>query len=311
MTTNLILRMSEATGLSVPDVEHIVATAPRRYKVFKIPKKNDRGWREIAQPSRELKALQRFLVQRVLNGLPVHEAVHGYVVGKGIKTNASAHAGSNYLLKLDLTNFFPSLKPADLRNHLRHYAPDLLSREEERQASLTMFWLPKKSKAPRLCIGAPSSPFLSNTLMFGLDVSISKICEEEGVCYTRYADDMSFSCLQKDTLGKVQHSVTELIHGSKHPKLRINDEKTVHISRAQRRVVTGIVINAVGNLSIGRDRKRLIRSMVHRHTLRQLTVDQQNELQGLIAFSMHIDPKFAASMHRRLAGCAPLGDNVW
>lgn len=295
MTTRLIISLSHWSGLSVPDVEHIVATAPRRYKVFSIPKRNG-GLREIAQPSRELKVLQNLVVRRILHLLPLHDAAHGYVKGRGIKSNAAAHVSSHYLLKLDLQDFFPSIRPHDLTKHLRAYAPDLLSAEEVMQVRDIVFWKPKGDRTSRLCIGAPSSPFLSNTLMIDLDTSLAGFAAELGVTYTRYADDMAFSCMEKDVLPKIQQMATAAIEASLSPRLRVNYEKTVHISRAHRRMLTGIVLNAVGEISIGRERKRVIRSMVHRQSLGQLSELQVLELQGLLAFAHDIEPVFAAKM---------------
>ena len=45
-----------------------------------------------------------------------------------------------------------------------------------------------------LPIGAPSSPVLSNLVLENMDSRISNFCYDRGFTYTRYADDMIFSC---------------------------------------------------------------------------------------------------------------------
>lgn len=298
MTTKLMAILSQWSGLKISDVEYIVRSAPRRYKVFSIPKRSG-GERVIAQPSRELKALQRLITDRIIFDLPVHGAAHGYVKGRGIKSNAAAHANSNFILKMDFSNFFPSIRPADLGRHMKKHLAAQVTEEERRQLYNLVFWRPRGERGLRLCIGAPSSPFISNTIMFDLDSKIHEICQVAGVIYTRYADDLTFSCAEKGVLGQLEARVSSIIDGSKSPRLSVNNEKTVHISRAQRRTVTGININSVGALSIGRDRKRLIRSMVHKSTLGQLSFEEDRELNGLLAFANDIEPEFAVKMRAR------------
>jgi RNA-directed DNA polymerase len=293
--TALIENLAEWTGLSFQDVTYIVATAPRRYKVFQIPKRNG-GWRTVAQPSRELKLLQNLVVKRVLHLLPLHDVAHGYVKGRGIRTNANAHAQSNYALKLDIEDFFPSIRPIHFRRHLERHAPQMLKADEVLQAANLIFWTPKGVRTPRLCIGAPSSPFVSNTLMFELDTALANLAAAHQVTYTRYADDMTFSCAEKGVLGPFEFAATNVIEGYRNLRLRINARKTTHISRAHRRMVTGVLLTPVGNLSIGRERKRLIRSMAHRFKLGQLSPDQIAEFNGLVAFAADIEPEFVARL---------------
>lgn len=42
---------------------HLIQTAPARYKVHEIEKRNDRGKRTIAQPTAEIKMLQRLMLK--------------------------------------------------------------------------------------------------------------------------------------------------------------------------------------------------------------------------------------------------------
>lgn len=301
MTTRLVENLSAWAGLSSADIERIIRSAPRRYKVFSI-KKRDGGLRVVAQPSRELKLLQRLVVSRVLSGLRVHEAAHGYVHGRGIKSNALAHAQGRYLLKMDLENFFPSIRPLDLARRLSREAQIPLELDEKRQIYSLVFWKPR-GLGMQLCIGAPSSPFVSNSLMYDVDVAISALALERGVVYTRYADDMTFSCVEKGVLPELQALVENVIDSSRTPRLRVNRGKTVHISRAQRMVVTGVTINTGAELSLGRERKRLIRSMVHRFQRGELELEERWKLKGLLAFAHDIEPEFAAKMRAR---CHPV-----
>jgi hypothetical protein len=61
---SLVIELIEAIGLSGNDIERVIHTAPARYKVYPIEKRSG-GHRIIAQPSRELKAIQRYILARL------------------------------------------------------------------------------------------------------------------------------------------------------------------------------------------------------------------------------------------------------
>jgi RNA-directed DNA polymerase len=73
--------------------------------------------REIAQPAREVKMLQRILIDHLLLTLPVHHAARAYRKGLSIRDNAAPHAGSHPILKMDFKDFFPSIRSSDWEKH--------------------------------------------------------------------------------------------------------------------------------------------------------------------------------------------------
>ena len=101
------------------ELNRIIATAPHRYKVFYIPKKQAGRFREIAQPAYELKKIQNWLVDHLNDRLPTHDCAVAYRKGRGIKYNAIQHAGKRYVLKMDLINFFPSIVQDDVIKHIK------------------------------------------------------------------------------------------------------------------------------------------------------------------------------------------------
>jgi hypothetical protein len=96
----------ENLGMSFSDVERIIASAPARYFVFQIDKRSG-GKRTIAQPARELKAIQHYILREKLSLFPIHESATAYMSGNSIAKNASAHIVSKITLKMDFEGFFP------------------------------------------------------------------------------------------------------------------------------------------------------------------------------------------------------------
>jgi hypothetical protein len=102
-------RIATQFGLSVPYVERLARTASHRYMHYAIKKKSG-GEREIAHPSRELKVLQKWLLENILIKLPIHVSATAYQKGSSIRINAGIHAANNYILRVDFQNFFPLLQ---------------------------------------------------------------------------------------------------------------------------------------------------------------------------------------------------------
>ncbi|MDF4657427.1 reverse transcriptase domain-containing protein [Vibrio parahaemolyticus] len=178
------------------EFSHYLAKKPSgHYKVYKIPKRTF-GFRVIAQPTPELKRIQRAIVEQMKPCVQIHSSAKAYVNGINIKENASVHVKSSYLLKLDLENFFNSLTPSMLLKALNYQDIVLVNNDIEPLIEL-LFWNRTKKKSPNLVlsVGAPSSPFLSNFIMYEFDKIVTNYCTKLNINYSRYADDLTFSRL--------------------------------------------------------------------------------------------------------------------
>lgn len=290
--SDVLHRMSSDLAMMPSHLAKIIQTAPLRYKLFEIPKKAG-GMREVAQPAREVKAIQRWIVREIGPKLPIHDSATAYREGASIRKNAEAHVYSRYMLKLDFTNFFPSILRSDVYSHLERHCSEFLDPSAEKLIAHVCCWARRRQPPLRLCIGAPSSPMLSNSIMYEFDNRLSATAEQEGVIYTRYADDITLSSRDRGKIDRYGEFVKELLSELQYPKLSLNLAKTVRASRAGKRVVTGLVLTPDGNVSIGRDRKRLIRTMYHHSLSQQLGEKEMRELQGLLSFADSIEPGFS------------------
>ena len=290
--------LQEAFGLNEAQVHRLMARSPHTYKIYTIPKKSG-GVRTIAQPARETKYIQHWLMQTVFSKLPIHECAAAYKVGASIKANAQAHAHNEYISKFDFEMFFSSIKEADLKSHLTRWLdPDLSVRDIGKIARLACL-SPKDGTGLCLSIGAPSSPVLSNSVMYEFDVKISEWCKSQGMIYTRYADDLTFSTNRKEIAAQLEPAIQKTLQSLEYPKLRINEKKTIHLSKKNQRKITGIIINNENEISIGRERKRIISSLIHRFSIGMLPPQDLFNLQGLLGFAKDIEPIFIARMRKK------------
>lgn len=287
----ILEKLMDGTGLGRAELLKIIHTAPARYKVYAIPKRSG-GERQIAQPSRPLKILQRIIVDSLLNELPIHDAASAYRVGRSIRDNAEAHCASNFVLKLDFVNFFNSLLVGDWDAYVRRNLTKVSA--EDRYILRQLLFFGAGSINPRyLSIGAPSSPIVSNILMYQFDLEMSARCGKAGVNFTRYADDITLSATAIGPLLELENGIPRVLAKTKSPRLELKREKRGLYSRAGRRMVTGLVLTPDGNVSLGRERKREISAMVD-HVRKDINVRPAHILKtkGYLGFAISCEPAF-------------------
>lgn len=295
--TPLFQRLLARSPFSEHELIVLIATAPSRYKVHYVEKRGGRGRREIAQPTKEIKFLQRLLVKHELNALPIHDAAVAYRAGLSISDHARPHAQGRYLLKLDFKDFFPSIKWASLAYCLARDTE--YTREELWILGNLLCRKAKVSGAHQLSIGAPSSPHISNYVLHEFDSKLTELCSSCGVTYTRYADDLAFSTRTPGTLDAVEQEVRRLLGELEYLELQLNETKSVNVSRKQRRTLVGLTLSNDGHASIGREAKRQLRLAMHRASLGTLPATETANLQGRLAFTYAIDPKFVDELLKR------------
>jgi RNA-directed DNA polymerase len=296
---DLLNKISRELFIPLHDLRFLARSAPYRYKVYEIKKRQPRKTRTIAQPAREVKRLQYWVISCLLKGFPIHSAALAYRKGKSILDNARRHAKKRFLLKLDFKDFFHSIKASDFRQLLEQAAPKLVDASDVDYLCSILFWRDKRSGELILSIGAPSSPVLSNIMMYEFDRKVDEYCRSVGVTYTRYADDLTFSTNKRQILTLVAEEIGRICHDLPYPHLRLNVEKTVHASKATSRRVTGLVLSNDGVVSIGHRKKREIHAAVHHFKAGKLNANETSALGGMLAFVNSVEPNFLLVLMER------------
>jgi RNA-directed DNA polymerase len=286
---------------------HRDAATRLHYYRFTLPKR-DGSERPIWAPLPKLKAAQRWIQHHIVEKLLVHGAVHGFLPGRSVLTNAAAHTGSAVVLHLDLKDFFPTVtlprvKGIFRKAGYREQVATLLAllcteapREIVQQDGKTYY----VALGPR-CLpqGAPTSPALTNTLCLRLDQRLSGLAARLGWRYTRYADDLTFSLplghKGKPRLGALLGLVQRIVAAE---GFRINAAKTRVARRGCRQKVTGLVVNGDGSPRVPRVLRRQLRAAGHnrRHGRPTKEGDTAARLAGYAAYVYMTDPKLGARL---------------
>lgn len=200
-----------------------------QYREITIPKKKPNQFRTLSVPSRNLKLIQRWILDNILYCIECDDVVTGFIPLKSVTDNAMPHIGKKYIYKFDLKDFFPSITRKRVYYLFKKlgYSSDL----SNALATLCSF----KDCLPQ---GAPTSPYIANILCSRLDSRINSFCKKNNFTYTRYADDITISGDEK--LVHYKHLFRKIINDS---GFVFNDDKARLLRSGQRKLITGIVVN--------------------------------------------------------------------
>ena len=82
-----------------------------------------------------------------------------------------------------------------MKDCFQHYLNDDM--DEEVKDDICNYFIKIVSYKGKIVQGAVTSPAISNLVFRSLDIRITKYCQPFGITYTRYADDLLFSCNHK------------------------------------------------------------------------------------------------------------------
>jgi hypothetical protein len=239
------------------------------YTRFTIPKRDGRE-RAICAPKKQLRWVQRHILDMVLALVPPHDAAHGFVPGRSTVTNARPHTGAALLVKFDLENFFPTIhyyRVVGLFARLGYTVDDARFGNDDgsHRVAATLARLCCYTPDPHAWHlghtpqGAPTSPAISNLVCRRLDARLTGLARRNGGVYTRYADDLTFSFAKDELdLGRFRWWVDQVCQQE---GFFVNQAKFRVIRASQRQVVTGIVVNDV--LRVPRGERRRFRAVLH------------------------------------------------
>jgi len=205
-------------------------TAPFYYRET-VPKANG-GLRLLFVPSYRLREQQQRILRLILEALPVDEHAYAYRKGVSFRDCAAPHMGKDWLIHLDLKNFFGSVK--------ENMVFDALLRDTGYPPALCRFFARLCCLHGSLPQGTATSPALSNIVLRPCDEALAKLAETYAVDYTRYSDDLFFSGNGTVDVGQVIREVTALLAGF---GFCVNREKTRVRRRQHRQSVLGLTVN--------------------------------------------------------------------
>jgi RNA-directed DNA polymerase len=258
-------------GMDFTDVIKIIQNRNNYYSYYLMKKKKG-GFRRIVAPYKDLKFMQSWIKENILDKIDTSQQATGFIKGKSILTNAKNHENSNVILNIDLSNFFETITEKRVYGIFSSlgYSKNLavefakictaqISEEKydamppEKQKYFKEIYQLKESV---LVQGAPTSPNLSNLVCRRLDLRLSKLANKLGINYSRYADDITFSGNESNlpSIGIFKKIIED-------EGFIINWDKVGRYKKGQRQIVTGLLID--GKVRVPKKFKKEIYRHLH------------------------------------------------
>jgi len=267
--------------------------------------------RLIEPPHAELKFIQRN-IKNMLGKIEVPNNVFSGIKGRSYVDNAGLHIGKRLrlLFKVDLTAFFPSISRETVYRFFYEdllCAPDVariltnlttinLSKSKAHDIeSIYQFLEMKKVKCHNhLISGAPTSQILSYLANHRMFDEMQRLADKNNATMTVYVDDITFSS-EYSISKRFKEKVYKIIkkHG-----YRVSPKKIKSYSKLYPKLVTGVIIDATGQLAIKNSlRKKII---IEHEYLREHQDDMlsRQRLRGLIIAARQVNKTAYPTIHK-------------
>lgn len=288
--TNVPEMIEKLTAYNVKYAALESGDIPSHYSHFEIPKKSG-GWRPIDAPDETLsdalielrELLKSFMIadyhtnafayipnRSFIDAVRKHQAGHNKtVVDEATGMKKVVNYQNHWAVKFDFHDFFPSTTPDFLLSMMSVIYPFALIMQDARGRS-------ELAKAVNLCFlrnslpqGTPISPWLTNVMMIPFDHCITrKLCygykAKDGIerefTYTRYADDIMFSCYHSFDPMEIQQIVIDGLNFI-HAPFTLNEAKTHYGNRhSSKNWCLGLMWNKDNQITVGWRNLKMFRS---------------------------------------------------
>ncbi|MGF6332054.1 RNA-directed DNA polymerase [Pseudomonas sp. BS3782 TE3695] len=306
------------------------------YNVFKLRKPNaghslDR-FRWICAPSEDLLRVQRWINAHILSRVEPHEASYAYDNRHGVLEAAELHCGAHWLIKLDLTNFFESILEPQVYELFRSFGyQPLVSFELSRLCTRVRFKgnpdrrfgnkslpaglpYPADPRIGHLPQGAATSPRIANLIMQSLDENLQDYASENGLVYSRYADDLVFSSKNAFERSQATQHINAINECLAEQGFWLNTAKTKIVTPGTRKIVLGLLVDGA-KPRLPKSYKKYVSD--HLYYLAHPVIDAMahaecrgfqslqgliNHVSGKIAYGFSIEPDWGKKQGNRLKG---------
>ncbi|MCP6697364.1 reverse transcriptase domain-containing protein [Pseudomonas donghuensis] len=225
-----------------------------KYRTFVFNKK------DVYEAGAELKVYHKFLNLFIFQWLEFNErCVYSYRKGMNVVDAVKKHAGSKHFFQTDLNNFFGSVSGKLVRECILRSLERVPISDAGLYIDRIVELVTVEDKLP---IGFSTSPSISNACLLPFDNAVEKYCEEQGLIYTRYSDDVIISGSDNKLYGteKVIESILEELFQR---EITLNASKTKFSSVGNKLKVLGMMILPNGSITIDTRLKSDIEVMLY------------------------------------------------
>ena len=239
---------------------------PKRYRNFEKPVANK--VRTFEPPVGLNKNIHTRIFQLLKRIDDIPEYLHSGVKGRSYVTNAKQHQLSEYFLKMDIKDFYPSTGKDKVFLFFHEYlqcSPDV--------ANMLALLLTNESHLVQGSCVSQILSFFCNKKMFD---EIYKYYKERNITFTLYVDDLSFSSSQNFDAKEIIKEVSKILHRNGY---KVKSSKTKYSKIGN---ITGVIV---------KNTRLLVRNRTHEKFHRLQNKDSKKAKQ-ILGQARYIEPTF-------------------
>ncbi len=224
------------------------------------------------QPEQTLKSYLKFLNRFVFCYASVQQdVVFSYRKNHSVLQALLQHQGNHCFFKTDLKNFFNSITVSDVQNVIQ---TTLSKSPISDLANYTALLEGMVTKDGILPVGFPTSPAISNGVLYSIDEELAKWTLKNEVVYTRYSDDLIFSAQNNDSLKALPAIIEGLLIKYFGGRLELNPSKTYFTHSGRKLKLLGLVMLPNGQVTVSKTIKSKIETLMHYYEYDRLVFEQ-------------------------------------
>lgn len=247
-----LTHLAQSLGVDRTKLDEVLVDLEQHYEQLILidPARPERQ-RRVVNVRKPLRTFQGRLYKRLLlkEILPSPHS-HGGVTARSIKTNAMVHANSRYVLKTDISDFYPSIH---FRRVYRLFVEEFGCSPDVARACTAL-----TTHSHHLALGIVTSPILADQMLRKADTRIAAACLKLGLKYSRFVDDITISGDFDFAGSGVQSTISRIL---KSEGFVVNQKKCV-TGPIEETPITGIQIHRSGRFDVTREYADALRTLL-------------------------------------------------
>lgn len=230
--------LAQALGVNTHALLNYARRSDELYDSFQIEKR-DGSAREICNPKRELKFIQKRINRAIFENVDYPTYLYGGIKNRDYVKNATEHAGAKALIALDVRDFYPSISEAHVKDIFKNFC-----RFPDDVAAILVRLTTLGGVVPQ---GACTSSNLANLVFYDVEHILVRDLREQRICYTRLLDDISISSKARPFGKKEQEKIIKRVSSMLSTRgMHLKNKKTKVVSKenpTDLMEVTGLWLN--------------------------------------------------------------------
>lgn len=249
--------------------------------------------RKIDLPSIELKKVQKKLV-KFLNRIEKPKYLMSGIKGYSYIDNAKQHLGKEYILVMDVSNFYPNCK--------KEYVYEMFIEKFKMSVDIATILTKLTTHKQTIPTGVATSQVIAYYAYSKMFDNINKIAEKYNCDFSLYVDDMTFSSSNKISKA-MEKEIKEEVKKYNH---LVKKEKTFYFKPENPKKITGVYLVEHGeSLSVPNSlRKDIVTLMkiIESKYINKINIEYKliEQLTGKILAAQQIEPNLFKELNKKL-----------